>query len=72
VIDQSDEVRTFADQLQSSQPLYVRIRSLNARRTAVEFKLDGAPQAIMAAHAGCPIKPPEPKSQKPASPRRRR
>jgi hypothetical protein len=55
-------------EMQTSQTLYVLIRSLNAGRTAVEFKLDGAPQAIANAYARCPIKPPEP----PKPPARRR
>ncbi|MGI8525676.1 MAG: hypothetical protein ACR2K5_05770 [Pseudolabrys sp.] len=59
VIEDPDEVRDFIAGLQTSQTLYVLIRSLNAGRTAVEFKLDGAPAAVAAAYAGCPIKPPE-------------
>jgi hypothetical protein len=69
VIEDTDDVRTFVDELKTSQSLYVRIRSLNAGRTAAEFKLDSAPAAVEAAYAGCPIKPPEP--TKPTKPRRR-
>ena len=35
--------------------LYVRIRSLNTARTSAEFKVAGAPAAIAAAYAGCPL-----------------
>jgi hypothetical protein len=55
VIDQPDDVRTFIDELQTSQTLYVRIRSLKTGRNAVA-----------AAYAGRTIKPPEP--AKPAKP----
>ena len=53
------------------QLLYVRIRSLNAGRTTAEFKVDGAPAAIAAAFAGCPVKPPAP-PQRGATPAPRR
>jgi hypothetical protein len=69
VIDRPDELRTFIAELQTSQTLYVLIRSLNAGRTSVEFKLDGAPAAVAAAYAGCPIPPPEPPRS--AKPKRR-
>ena len=36
----------FVGELATSSVLYVRIRSLNAGRTAAEFKVDGAPAAI--------------------------
>ena len=44
--------------LASSSLLYVRIRSLTATgRTSAEFKVAGAPAAIAAAYAGCPLTP---------------
>lgn len=66
MINQSDDVRIFIDELQTSQTLYGRIRSLIAVRTAVKFKPDGAPVAVAAAYASCLIKPPKP--AKPAKP----
>jgi hypothetical protein len=72
VINQPDDVWIFIDELQTSQTLYGRIRSLNAGRTAVKFKPDGAPVAVAAAYASCPIKPPEPaKPAKHAKPKQR-
>ena len=57
VIEDRDEVARFIDQLSKSKTLYVRIRSLNAGRTSAEYNLEGAPAAIAAAYAGCPITP---------------
>jgi hypothetical protein len=48
----------------------VRIRSLNAGRTAAEFKVEGAQAAIDAALAGCPVTAPAP--QRVATPPTRR
>ena len=67
VIEDPAEVRRFVDELQTSQTLYVRIRSLNAGRTAVEFKVEDA-DAVRSAYAECPLKP----VPQPAPPRRRR
>jgi hypothetical protein len=58
VIEDQDEVRRFASELATANTLYIRIRSLNALRTSAEFQVDGAPEAIAAAYAGCPLKPP--------------
>ena len=58
IIDRPDELRAFIADLQTSQTLYVLIRSLNVGRTSVEFKLDGAQAAVAAAYASCPIPPP--------------
>ncbi|CAN5150724.1 hypothetical protein BH10PSE10_BH10PSE10_15220 [soil metagenome] len=60
VIEERAAVVTFANELASSSLLLVRIRSLNAGRTTAEFKLDGAPAAIEAAFAGCPLTQPAP------------
>jgi hypothetical protein len=35
--------------------LYVRITSINAGRSTAEFRLDGAPEAVTAGFAGCPL-----------------
>jgi hypothetical protein len=50
------EVAQFVRDLATSRVLYVRIRSLNAPRTSAEFRVDGAPGAIEAGLAGCPVK----------------
>ena len=43
VIEDKAEVAQFVSELATSKVLYVRIRSLNAGRTAAEFKVEGAP-----------------------------
>ena len=58
VIEDRAAVTTFAGELVSSSGLVIRIRSLAAGRTTAEFKLDGAPAAVEAAFAGCPLTPP--------------
>jgi hypothetical protein len=55
VIEDKADVAQFVNELATSNVLYVRIRSLNAGRTTAEFRLDGAPAAIEAAFAGCPL-----------------
>lgn len=60
VIDEPAEVAQFVNELRDSSLLYVRIRSLNAGRTSAEFQVDGAPAAIEAVLAGCPVVPPAP------------
>ena len=45
----------FANEMATSNVLYMHIRALNARRTSAEFKIDGAPVAIAAAYASCPL-----------------
>jgi hypothetical protein len=57
IIKDPHEVAQFASELATSDGLYVRIRSLNAARTSAEFKVAGAPAAIAAAYAGCPLAP---------------
>jgi len=57
VIEEPPEVAQFVKELETSKVLYIRIRSLNAGRTAAEFKVDGAPAAIEAALAHCPATP---------------
>jgi len=55
IIEDRSEVARFADEMATSNVLYVLIRSLNRGRTSAEFRLDGAPGAIGAAFAGCPL-----------------
>jgi hypothetical protein len=57
IIEDPQEVAQFVNELATSSGLYVRIRSLNAARTSAEFKVAGAPAAIAAAYAGCPLTP---------------
>jgi hypothetical protein len=57
VIEKPAEVAQFLDEMQSSGVLYVRIRSLNMGRSAAEFRLEGASDAIKEALAGCPPAP---------------
>jgi len=55
VIEDKDEVAQFVKELATAKMLYVRIRSLNAGRTAADFRVEGAPTAVEAALAQCPI-----------------
>jgi hypothetical protein len=58
LIDDPNEVKQFIGEMATSDVLYVRIRSLTATgRTSAEFKVAGAPAAIAAAYAGCPLTP---------------
>ncbi|MBV5271920.1 MAG: hypothetical protein JZU55_21010 [Afipia sp.] len=69
VIEDRAAVAAFANELATSSVLVIRIRSLAAGRTTAEFKLDGAPAAIEAAFAGCPLTPPA--VQQPAAKKKR-
>ncbi len=53
VIEDNTEVARFLNELAKSEKLYILIRSLNAGRTAAEFRLEGAGDAIEQALAGC-------------------
>lgn len=64
MIEDTAEVAQFVKELATSKVLYVRIRSLNAGRTAAEFKLDGAPAAIEAAYADCPLPADKPRAKR--------
>jgi hypothetical protein len=55
VIEDPVEVARFANDMATSNVLYMHIRALNALRTSAEFPVDGAPAAIAAAYAGCPL-----------------
>ncbi|HET7849480.1 MAG TPA: hypothetical protein VFL51_10520 [Pseudolabrys sp.] len=58
LIERPDEVAQFVDELSTSKGLYIFIRSLtDAGRTSAEFSLQGAPAAIKAAYATCPVQP---------------
>jgi hypothetical protein len=63
VIEDRAEVARFADGLASSDSVYIRIDSLNAGRTATEFQLNGAAEAIRAGFADCPLDAPAPAIQ---------
>jgi hypothetical protein len=72
VIEDKAEVAQFVSELATSRSLYVRTRSLNAGRSTAEFDLDGAPAAIEAAFAGCPVTQPAPPQQRAVPLARRR
>lgn len=55
VIEDKAAVAQFVDELVGSNVLYLRIRSLNAGRTTAEFRVAGAPAAVQAAFAECPL-----------------
>lgn len=57
VIEDKADVAQFVNDLATSSILYLRIRSLNAGRSSAEFSLNGAPAAIEAALADCPVSP---------------
>jgi len=48
-------VAHFANEMATSNVLYMHIRALNALRTGAEFPVDGAPAAIAATYASCPL-----------------
>lgn len=62
VINDTAEVVRFIGEMRTSNTLVMRVRSLSAGRTTAEFKLDGAPAAIEAAFAGCPLTAPAPQA----------
>lgn len=64
VIEDPAEVFKFVGELKTSNALVVRIRSLSGNRTVADFKLDGAPAAVEAGYAGCPVVMPPPVPQK--------
>jgi hypothetical protein len=58
LIDDPNEVMRFTGDTATSDGLYLHIRSLTAAaRTSAEFMVAGAPPAIAAAYAGCPLTP---------------
>lgn len=58
VIENREAIARFVSELPGSKTLYVRIRSLNGGRTAVEYPLEGSAAALRAAFANCDM--PEP------------
>lgn len=58
VIEESDAVALFVAELEKSETLYVRIRSINAGRTTVEYPVQGAWGAVRAAFANCAMPAP--------------
>jgi hypothetical protein len=73
IIEDDKEVTEFIRELATAKVLYIRTRSFNAGRTVAEYKVDGAPAAIAAAYAGCPVTPlPPPQRVATQSPSKRR
>lgn len=72
VIEDKAEVAQFVSELATSSVLYMRVRSLNAGRTAAEFKVAGAQPAIEAAFSGCPVTAPAPPQRVATPPARKR
>ncbi len=60
IIEDRDAIATFVAELEKAQTLYVRIRSIDGGRTAVEYPVAGAWTAIRAAFTNCEM-PPLPK-----------
>jgi hypothetical protein len=58
VIEDRAEIASFVRELAGATTLYVRIRSINGGRTAVEYPLDGSAAAIRAAFAKCDVPQP--------------
>jgi hypothetical protein len=55
VIEDQAEAARFAAELAVANVLYIRTRSYNAPRASAEFQVAGAPAAIGAGFAGCPL-----------------
>jgi hypothetical protein len=60
VIEDKADVARFAEELRTSSVLYVRVNSLIVGESTAEFRVHGAPQAIEAAFADCPLPAPKP------------
>lgn len=58
VIEEPDAVASFVAELEKAATLYVRIRSINGGRTAVDYPVRGAWGAVRAAFANCAMAPP--------------
>lgn len=66
VIEDRATQERFLGELAGAQALYVRIRSINGGRTAVEYPLEGSHTAIRAAFANCNMQmPPLPEQRRP-------
>lgn len=57
VIEETPDVAQFMSELATSKDLFVRIRSLNAGRTAADFEVTGGQTAVDAISTQCPIDP---------------
>jgi hypothetical protein len=55
LIEDPIEVAQFISELTPANALLIRIRSFTGGRTTADFKVAGAPAAIAAAYAGCPL-----------------
>jgi hypothetical protein len=58
VIEDDEEVTRFIGELAKGNVLYIRTRAFTAPSSSAEFHVDGAPAAIDAAYAGCPLHQP--------------
>lgn len=56
-IDDKAEIARFVDELATSKTLFLRIASLTVGGFSAKFPVNGAPAAIEAAFAGCPLSP---------------
>lgn len=55
VIEDTAEVARFVDELAASERLFLRVTSLTAKGFSAKFTVHGAPHAIEAAYAECPV-----------------
>ncbi len=61
IIEDREAIATFVAELEKARTLYVRIRSIDGGRTAVEYPVSGAWTAIRAAFTNCDMPaPPHP------------
>jgi hypothetical protein len=58
VIEDAGAVATFVSEMTGARTLYVRLRSINGGRTAVEYPLAGSAAAMRAAFGTCKMPPP--------------
>jgi hypothetical protein len=55
VIDEPAEVARFVEDIRTAEMLFVRIDSLIVGRTNIQLRVHGAPAAVEAAFADCPL-----------------
>jgi len=55
IIEDPNEVVRFADEMRTATNLIVQVHSLATSMSSADFKVAGAPAAIDAAYAGCPL-----------------
>ncbi len=63
VIEDRDDVISFINEMRTASSLIVQVHSLATSMSSADFKVGGAPAAIDAAYAGCPL----PEKQRSAS-----